>query len=88
MFQGSEKRHRLLADHLTSEFFVRTQGRGREVDEWRHRPERVETHWLDCLVGSAVAASVVGVDLMNPRKIRKKAQDEKTEKSRRRVSYL
>lgn len=88
VFQGSEKRHRLLADHLTSEFFVRTQGRGREVDEWRHRPERFDNHWLDCLVGSAVAASVVGVDLMNPRKIRKKAQDEKTEKSRRRVSYL
>lgn len=88
VFEGSEKRHRLLADHLTAEYFVRTQGRGREVDEWKHRPERFDNHWLDCLVGSAVAASVVGVDLMGPKKIRKKTEDDKAEKSRRRVSYL
>lgn len=53
--------HQLLADHLTAEYRVRTSGRGREVDEWRLRPERSDNHWLDCLVLAAVAASVQGL---------------------------
>lgn len=52
--------HRLLADHLTAEYRVRTTGRGREVDEWRVRPHRPDNHWLDCLVGCAVAAAMLG----------------------------
>jgi len=88
VFDGSQKKHRLLADHLTSEYFVRTSGRGREVDEWKHRPERFDNHWLDCLVGSCVAASVSGVDLMKP-KIVKTVREKKTAtESRRRVKYL
>ena len=55
--------HRLLAEHLTSEYRVRTEGRGRVVDEWKMRPEASENHWLDCLVGAAVAASIQGVRL-------------------------
>jgi hypothetical protein len=52
--------HRLLSDHLTAEYRVRTTGRGREVDEWKLRPERPDNHWWDCLVGAAVAASIQG----------------------------
>ncbi len=52
--------HRLMAEHLTAEYRVKTEGRGRVVDEWKMRPEAVENHWLDCLVGCAVAASVQG----------------------------
>jgi len=55
--------HRLLADHLTAEYRVRTEGRGRTVDEWKVRPEQFDNHWLDCLVGCAVAASTQGVHL-------------------------
>jgi len=55
--------HRLLAEHLTAEYRVKTEGRGRIVDEWKMRPEAVENHWLDCLVGCAVAASIQGVVL-------------------------
>jgi hypothetical protein len=55
--------HRLLAEHLTSEYRVRTEGRGRTVDEWKLRPERPDNHWLDCLVGCAVAASMDGAVL-------------------------
>jgi len=33
------------------------------VDEWKLRPEAVENHWLDCLVGCAVAASIQGAIL-------------------------
>jgi len=54
--------HRLLADHLTAEYRVSTTGRGRTVEEWRARPGRLDNHWLDCLVGCAVAASVLGVN--------------------------
>jgi len=42
---------------------VRTQGRGRTVDEWKLRPAATENHWFDCLVGCAVAASMQGVTL-------------------------
>ena len=40
-----------------------TEGRGRTVDEWKPRAAAVENHWLDCLVGSAVAASIQGTIL-------------------------
>jgi phage terminase large subunit GpA-like protein len=60
--QGPEA-HRLLADHLTAEYRVRTSGRGRTVDEWKLRPNAQDNHWLDCLVGCAVAASILGATL-------------------------
>lgn len=49
--------------HLTSEYFVKTEARGRSVDEWKHRPEQPDNHWFDCLAGSVVAASMQGVVL-------------------------
>lgn len=52
--------HRLLADHCSSEFRVRTEGRGRVVDEWKWKPGRPDNHWWDGLVGAAVAASIAG----------------------------
>lgn len=63
LFGTKPDAHRMLADHLTAEYKVRTEGRGRTVDEWKARPERPDNHWLDCLVGSAVAASMCGVTL-------------------------
>lgn len=55
--------HRLIADHVCGEYRTRTEGRGRTVDEWKLRPERPDNHWLDCLVGCCVAASIQGVSL-------------------------
>jgi len=63
LFGREAETHRLLAEHLTSEYRVKTEGRGRVVDEWRMRPEAQENHWLDCLVGCAVAASIQGAIL-------------------------
>jgi hypothetical protein len=60
IFGDRAERHRLFAEHVTSEYRVRTYGRGREVDEWKARPDQTENHWLDCLVGCAVAASERG----------------------------
>ena len=55
--------HELYAEHMTAEFRVRTQGRGRTVDEWKLRPDRSDNHWLDCTVGCAVLASSMGCAL-------------------------
>ena len=52
--------HQLLAEHLTSEYRVKTQGRGRTVDEWKLKPQHSDNHWLDCVVGCAVCASMLG----------------------------
>ena len=63
LFGADANAHRLLAEHLSAEYRVKTEGRGRTVDEWKLRPERSDNHWLDGLVGSAVAASILGVSL-------------------------
>ena len=74
LFGSKPERHRLLADHLTAEFRVRTEGRGRSVDEWKLRPEVVDNHWLDCLVGCAVAASIQGAVLFGTQTVVKTAR--------------
>ena len=38
----------------------RPMARDRTVDEWKLRAARPDNHWLDCLVGCAVAASIQG----------------------------
>ncbi len=80
IFGRDPREHRLLADHLTAEYRVRTQGRGRTVDEWKAKPGHLDNHWLDCLVGNAVAASIAGARLPGadfvPRRPRKKYTQE------------
>lgn len=63
LFGGNPQRHQLFSEHLHAEYKVRTEGRGRVVDEWKVRPEQADNHWWDCLVGAAVAASTIGVTL-------------------------
>lgn len=63
LFHRKADEHRLLADHLTAEYRVKTEGRGRTVDEWKLRVDGLDNHWLDCLVGAAVAASMHGAVL-------------------------
>ncbi|MDC0936123.1 phage terminase large subunit family protein [Pirellulales bacterium] len=60
LFGDKPESHRLFAEHLTAEYRVKTEGRGRTVDEWKIRPERADNHWFDCIVGCAVAASMHG----------------------------
>ncbi len=67
--------HVLLAEHLTSEYAVRVSANGRTVDEWRLRPGTTDNHWLDCLVGCAVGASLCGCateDRSKPAKVRRR----------------
>ena len=63
MFGDAIETHRMFAEQVTAEYFVKTEGRGRTVDEWKPRPEQADNHWLDCLVGTAVAASMQGCEL-------------------------
>jgi hypothetical protein len=63
LFGSKPETHRLFAEQVTAEYFVKTTGRGRTVDEWKLRPEQSDNHWLDCLVGNAVAASIQGAVL-------------------------
>ncbi|MEX2288674.1 MAG: terminase gpA endonuclease subunit [Planctomycetaceae bacterium] len=74
--------HRLFADPLTAEYRVKTEGRGRTVDEWKLRPEKGDNHWFDCLVGCAVAGSIQGVSLMD------QTPKSKPRARRRMVHYL
>ncbi len=55
--------HRMFVEQLTAEYSVRTEGRGRVVDEWQMRPNHADNHFFDCVVGCAVAASEQGVAL-------------------------
>jgi len=87
LFGDNPERHRLLAEHLTSEYRVRTEGRGRTVDEWKMRPERGDNHWFDCLVGCAVAASIQGAVLEGtqiPPEKRRRVSFAEMQRSRRR----
>ena len=84
LFGSKPAEHRLFADHVTAEYRVRTEGRGRKVDEWKLPPAKPDNHWLDCLVGSAVAASMLGVSVMDARS----QQKPKARRRRKAVSYL
>ena len=55
-----EKPLALLSEHLTSEYRTPTIGRKRSVDVWKLKPNMVDNHWWDCLVGCAAAASMLG----------------------------
>jgi len=63
LYGRNPNRHRMIAEHLTSEFRTRMQGSSRVVDIWKLRPGQRENHLLDCLVGAGVAASILGVTL-------------------------
>lgn len=67
LWRDDQRRHRLFASHLCAEYAIPTSGRGRTVDEWKIRPERPDNHWLDCLAGACVAASMAGVKLKEQR---------------------
>lgn len=68
----AQTNHRLLADHCVAERADRqtSDKTGRTVEVWAPKPGKTENHFWDCLVGTAVAASLQGISLTrkNPRK--------------------
>lgn len=62
LFGRDTEVHRMLAEQLTAERAAAVESKGRRVEEWKALPGR-DNHLLDCLVGCAVAASVLGAAL-------------------------
>lgn len=84
LFGQSIEAHRLFAEHLCAEYRVQTEGRGRKVDEWKNKPGHPDNHWLDCIVGCAAAASMLGAAL----KVGAPAPAAKPRPRHRAVTYL
>ena len=55
----AEIQHDMLADHLTCEVGIEVEAAGRKITEWT-APPNAQNHWLDSVVGCAVAASLEG----------------------------
>ncbi len=85
LFGRKPETHRMLAEHVTAEIPVRTEGRGRRVDEWKLKPGGPDNHLLDVLVGNAVAASLEGVSLPSTQAA---APRRRPPRNRKRVTYL
>lgn len=77
--------HRMLADHLVAEKADMVEANGRKVLEWQEQPHKPDNHWLDCLVGCAVGASIEGAEVLSHRTPPRKPRAPRT---RPRVSYL
>lgn len=71
LYKASPTHHRQLADHIKAEPYVRTSGQGRELIEFKPPVAGRDNHWFDCLVGSAVAASIAGVSAMGHEPVKK-----------------
>lgn len=63
LYGNNPQLHSLFASHLAAETYTETAGMGRRVEEWSLKPGSVENHWFDCLVGTAVGASIQGCEL-------------------------
>jgi hypothetical protein len=63
LFGDEAKEHRMLADHLTAEYATEVKSKQRACVVWEEKPGKPDNHWLDCLVGASVAASIKGVSL-------------------------
>jgi hypothetical protein len=68
LFGSNPREHRLLSEHLTAEFPTPTEGKGRKLFEWRPYTNR-DNHWLDVIVGCAVAASLCGIGHATPTRV-------------------
>ena len=55
--------HAMLRNHLTSEYGQLNTVDGVSVEEWTRRPDG-QNHLLDCFIGSAAAASLEGIRLV------------------------
>jgi len=79
LYGTAKTNHVLFAEHIArSERWVEVTGPYGTVREWSVLPTKPDNHWLDCLVGCAVAASMLGV--------RVPGQDAKPVRKRRRYS--
>ena len=55
--------HEMLADHIAAEYKTEKTIQGRTFEAWQIKPGRPDNHLLDCLVGCAVTASIMGAKI-------------------------
>lgn len=60
IFGEDMREHAMLFDHFCEEDPVDVSARGRTVTEWKTKKGVVDNDYWDCLVGSAVGASMLG----------------------------
>lgn len=63
LFKADQHLHQMLGDQLTAEKRTTVETNGRKVEEWDVKTVNADNHWLDCLVGCAVGASMLGASL-------------------------
>ena len=61
LFGSSAAAHPMISEHCAAEYSEPITLRGDTFDKWMNRPDRPDNHLWDCLVGTAVAASVEGL---------------------------
>ena len=77
----------MWAEHIAeSEYFVRTEGRGRTVDQWDRFSNQPDNHGFDTHVYNHVLASFLGIVEATTSKMRRKGR--KRRRRGRKVSYL
>lgn len=80
--------HRMWAEHIAdSEYFVRTEGRGRTVDQWDRFSHQPDNHGFDVHVYNHVLASFLGIVEATTAKL-KRSKPGKKRRRKCRVSYL
>ena len=84
LFHAPPARHRMIADHLTSESGVREEGAYGDWIRWALLPGR-DNHLLDCVSGVCTANSIAGGELESTLKAPAKP---KGAPKRKRVKYL
>jgi hypothetical protein len=62
LYGTSAARHELIGHHCAAEVGAPVTIRGTTFDKWELPPSRPDNHLWDCLVGCAVAASVLGLE--------------------------
>jgi phage terminase large subunit GpA-like protein len=82
LFEATPNVHEMFAEHLAAETPTAVTANGRTREQWDLRPGR-DNHFLDCIVGSAVAASMQGIFLAGHRE----GLNQRPRRQRQRVSY-
>jgi len=52
--------HRPFAEHVASEWGYATEGRGRKLIEYKHKPTKPDNHWLDASVLALAGLLILG----------------------------
>lgn len=60
----SEQLHRLICEHLTSEYRINLTGPHGSVDEWYEKPGSPDNDFFDAVVGASAIASFEGIEMV------------------------